>query len=153
VEWDLLSNGVGGWEYLGDVVVAKSDTNVLGDVALMDHISSGGGHFHNDFLLSILGSLVNQPHLFSAVLDLLNIKLQSECGIDRLNFDLELMIGESGEHFDLLGVFMMNLYLLNGELRVALAVRGELTGKHSEAHLQLMQVCPRHLNQHVGRSH
>ena len=32
------------------------------------------------------------------------------------------------KYFDLLGVFMMNLYLLNGELRVPLAVRGELTG-------------------------
>ena len=79
---DLLSNGVGRWEDLGDVVVAKSDTNVLGDVALMDHISSGGGHFHYDFLVSILGSLVYQAHLFSALSDFFDVEVKTKSCVD-----------------------------------------------------------------------
>jgi hypothetical protein len=153
VKRNLLSNCVGGREYSRDIVVPESNANILSNITLLDDISACRRHLNNNLFILFFGSLEHQSHLLSAVLDLLNIKLQSESGIDRLNFDLELMIGESGEYFDLLGVFMMNLYLLNGELRVALTVRGELTGQHSEAHLQLMQVCPRHLNQHVGRAH
>ena len=63
------------------------------------------------------------------------------------------MISESGEYLYLFWVLVVNLHLLNSELRVALAVRRELTSEHCEAHLELMQVSACHLDQHVSCIH
>ena len=78
----LLSHCVGGREDLGDIVVSISDANVLGDVAFMDHICPSGRHFHDDFLVSILCSLVYQAHLFSTLSDFFDVEFKTKSSVD-----------------------------------------------------------------------
>ena len=120
---NLLSNCVGGRENSRNIVVSVSNPNVLSNIALLDDISACRRHLNNNLFILFLGSLKHQTHLLSAVFDLFNIKLQSECGIDVFNLNIKLMICESREHLNLFRVLMMNLDLLNRELRLPLAVR------------------------------
>ena len=118
----MFSDGVGGREVTRDVVVTKSDANVLGDIAGMHHVGASDWHLNLQALSIVRDLFDDKTHLLGALTNLFDIETEAEGTVDVIEFNIKLASLQVRVHFGLTSGFVEDLDLLNSELVLSFTV-------------------------------